>query len=68
MCDRKIAKVMNVRERNKYRVIKEFILEKYYLDCRGYEIRKFFWVYQNTVNLAIKSIPYSVAREIAEFI
>ena len=51
--------------------IKAFIMEKYFSDRRGYEIRKFLWcskMLKNSETGIIGKLPQGMIREIAEYI
>ena len=50
--------------------IKKFLLEKYFEDMRGYEIRKFLWCAKKLrgSNTELGRLPPGLIREIAEYI
>ena len=56
--------------KKKLEKIKGFLIEKYYEDQRGYEIRKFLWCAKmlKGTDRDIGKLPCGMIREIAEYI
>ena len=70
ICGEMIARKENPNKLREITRIKKFLLEKYFEDKRGHEMRKFIWVHSKLKQSKkfIGQLPLGIAREVAEYI
>lgn len=69
-CCKRMSACTNAQQLRRFVEVKSYLREKYFIDKRGHEVRKFIWVYSqlNAKSQSIGFLPQSLARETAEFI